>query len=165
MPGPLQYGVGIVAFVVNLLIAQMLSLRRAVELVWAISGIKLSEATCLGYIERLYDALEEWEEVAAEYLLTRPALHADETGIKVNGKSWWMHVITDGLVTLKFVHRKRGKEATDAIGIIPRYLGTLMHDCLAAYFTYTLCKHQAYGSHPFGNSHLLSTPTDTVGRA
>ncbi len=46
---PVQYGIGIQALVINLLVAQMLSLRRAVALVHAISGIKLSEATCLGY--------------------------------------------------------------------------------------------------------------------
>ncbi len=48
MPGPVQYGVRIQALVLNLLIAQMRSLRRAVSLVHAISGIRLSEATCLG---------------------------------------------------------------------------------------------------------------------
>ena len=37
MPGPLQYGAGLQAFVVNLLVAHMLSLRRAVALVQAIS--------------------------------------------------------------------------------------------------------------------------------
>ncbi len=46
---PVQYGIGIQALVINLLVAQMLSLRRAVAFVQAISGIKLSEATCLGY--------------------------------------------------------------------------------------------------------------------
>ena len=55
MPGPLQYGDGIKALVIDLLVAQMLSLRRCTELVQAITGIKLSEATCLGYIQRLYD--------------------------------------------------------------------------------------------------------------
>ncbi len=49
MPGPVQYGIGIQALVINLLVAQMLSLRRAVAFVQAVSGIKLSEATCLGY--------------------------------------------------------------------------------------------------------------------
>ncbi len=46
--GPVQYGVRIQALVLNLRIAQMRSLRRAVSLVHAISGIRLSEATCLG---------------------------------------------------------------------------------------------------------------------
>jgi transposase len=47
MPGPRQYGSGLQAFVINLLVAQMLSLRRVVELVRAISGLRLSEATSL----------------------------------------------------------------------------------------------------------------------
>ena len=57
MPGPVQYGSGLQAFIINLLVAHMLSLRRAVELVKALSGLRLSEATCLGYIRRLYQAL------------------------------------------------------------------------------------------------------------
>ena len=50
MPGPLQYGNGIKAFVINLLVTQMVSSSRAVGLVQAMSGIKLSEATCLGSV-------------------------------------------------------------------------------------------------------------------
>ena len=99
----------------------MLSLRRCTELVQAITGIKLSEATCLGYIQRLYDLLEPWEAAAKEHLLTRPALHVDETGFRVNKKNWWLHVTSDGSLTLKFLHRKRGKEAIDSFGIIPFY--------------------------------------------
>ena len=112
MPGPLQYGDGIKAFVINLLVTQMISLSRAVGLVQTMYGIKLSEATCLNYIQRLHDALEPWE-AATKELLTLPALHADGTGLKVNKKNHWMHVVTNGLVTLKFLHRKRGKEAID----------------------------------------------------
>ena len=82
MPGPLQYGNGIKAFMINLLVTQMVSLNRAVGLLQAMSGIKLSEATCLNYIQRLHDELEPWEADTKEHLLTRPALHADETGLK-----------------------------------------------------------------------------------
>ena len=82
--GPLQYGVGLQALVINLLVAQMLSLRRLAGLVQAISGIELCEATCPGNIRRIYNALEPWEAAAKERLLTRPAIHADETGHRVN---------------------------------------------------------------------------------
>ena len=58
-----------------------------------------------------------------------------------------MHVATNGFVTLKFLHRKRGKEAIDFIGIISIDTGTLIHDCWAAYFFYFQCKHQVCGSH------------------
>ena len=147
MPAPLQYGNGIKAFVINLLVTQMVSLNRAVGLVQVMSGIKLSEATCLNYIQRLHDALEPWEAGAKEHLLTLPALHTDETGLKVNKKTQWMHVATDDFLTLKFLHRKRGKEVIDFFGIFPAYTETLIHDCRAAYFSYFQCKHQVRGSH------------------
>lgn len=147
MPGPLQYGVGLQAFVINLLVAHMLSLRRAVALVQAISGLKLSEATCLGYVRRLHDALKPWQDAAVAHLLERPALHADETGFRVNGRTQWLHVLTDGSLTLKFLHHKRGREAIEEIGVIPRYTGTLVHDCWASYLAYDQCSHQLCGSH------------------
>ena len=56
-------------------------------------------------------------------------------------------MVTNGLVTLKYLHRKRGKEAINFFGIIPFYIGTLIHDRWAAYFSYFLCKHQVCGSH------------------
>ena len=120
MPGPLQYGAGLQAFIINLLVAHMLSLRRAVALVQAISGLRLPAATCLGYVRRLHDALQSWEEAAIAHLLERPALHADETGFRVDGKTQWLHVAGDGALTLKCVHPKRGREAIEDIGIIPR---------------------------------------------
>ncbi len=147
MPGPLQYGQGFQALVVSLLVAHMVSLNRTVSLVQAICGRKLSEATCLGYVERLYRALEEWERAAVEALLTRPALCVDETGMRVDKKRHWIHVVTDGALTLKLLHRKRGTAATNEIGILPRYAGVLIHDGFGAYFTYDNCTHALCGAH------------------
>ena len=90
---------------------------------------------------------DSWEEAAIAHLLERPALHADETGFRVDGKTQWLHVITDGSLTLKSLHRKRGREAMDDIGIIPRYTGVLTHDCWASYLGYDQCRHQLCGSH------------------
>ena len=147
MPGPRQYGAGLQAFIINLLVAQMLSLRRAVELVLAIAGLRISETTCLNYIRRLHEALQAWQDAAIEHLLTCPALHADETGMRVDKKTQWLHIATNGSLTLKFLHPKRGKEAIDAIGIIPRYTGVLIHDCWASYFVYQKCSHALCGAH------------------
>ena len=86
MPGPLQYGNGIKALKIDLLVAQMLSLRRCTELEHAITGLKISEATFLSYIERINDSLQPWKAGAKKLLLTRPALHVDETGFRVDKK-------------------------------------------------------------------------------
>jgi hypothetical protein len=56
-------------------------------------------------------------------------------------------VYSAGEITLKFLHRKRGKAAIVAIDIIPRYGGTIIHDCWASYLSYLHCGHGLCGSH------------------
>ena len=107
----------------------------------------LSEATCLGCVRRLHDALEAWEEAAIEHLPARPALHADETGFRVDGRNQRLHVLADGSPALKFLHPKRGREAVDETGVIPRCAGVLIHDCRATCFACGNCRHQLCGSH------------------
>ena len=92
MPGPLQYGPGIKAYVVHLLIAQMLSLKRVAQSMHALIGRTLSEATLLGYLAQLHHALAEWEQHAIERLLASPAMHVDETSLRVDRKNHWIHV-------------------------------------------------------------------------
>ena len=147
MPGPLQYGHGIKAYVVHLLVAQMLSLKRAAQSVHTLIGQAISEATLLNYIIQLHRALADWESRAIERLLTMPAMHVDETSLRVDRKNHWIHVYSAGDITLKCLHPKRGCEAIEAIGIIPRYGGVAVHDCWASYLSYTHCAHALCGAH------------------
>ena len=147
MPGPLQYGPGIKAYVVHRLIAQMLSLKRVAQSMHALIGRTLSEATLLGYVAQLHHALAEWESHAIERLLAMPAMHVDETSLRVDRKNHWIHVYSAGTLTVKCLHPKRGCEAIEAIGIIPRYGGVTVHDCWASYLSYTHCDHALCGAH------------------
>ena len=52
----------------------------------------LSEATLLGYVAQLHHALAEWERRAIERLLASPAMHVDETSLRVDRKNHWIHV-------------------------------------------------------------------------
>ena len=72
MPGPLQYGPGIKAYAVHLLVAQMLSLKRVAQSMHALIGQLLSEATLLGYIAQLHRALAEWVGLVLELRALRP---------------------------------------------------------------------------------------------
>jgi hypothetical protein len=65
----------------------------------------------------------------------------------VDKRNHWLHVYSAGDITLKFLHRKRGKAAIVAIDIIPRYGGTIIHDCWASYLSYLHCGHGLCGSH------------------
>ncbi len=145
--GPLQYGPGIKAYALNLLIAQMLSLKRVQQSIQTLIGLVISEATILKYVLQLHQALEQWERSAIEKLLTHPAMHVDETSLRVDRKNHWIHVCSAGEITLKFLHEKRGQEAMEAIGVIPRYGGVIIHDCWASYLAYEHCGHGLCGAH------------------
>jgi transposase len=147
MHGPLQYGAGIKAYILNLLIAQMISLKRVQQSIRTLIGLAVSEATILKYVIRLHQALEKWEQDAIEQILAMPAMHVDETSLRVDRRNHWIHVCASGDITLKFLHSKRGREAIDAIGVIPRYGGVVIHDCWASYLTYDHCDHGLCGSH------------------
>lgn len=145
--GPLQYGPGIKAYVLNLLIAQMLSLKRVQQSIQTLIGLAISEATVLKYVMQLHQALERWEQSAIERLLRGPAMHVDETSLRVDRKNHWIHVCSADEITLKFLHPKRGQEAMEAIGVIPRYGGVIIHDCWASYLAYVHCGHGLCGAH------------------
>jgi len=74
-------------------------------------------------------------------------MNVDETSLRVDKKNHWIHVYSAGDITLKFLHRRRGTEAIEEINIIPRYCGTIIHDCWASYLAYNHCDHGLCGSH------------------
>lgn len=145
--GPMQYGPGLKAYVINLVVCQMVALGRVQKLVNSMIGIVLAEATILRFVLRLHQALEPWEQTAIEKLLKAPAIHVDETSLRVDKKNHWIHVYASGEWTLKRLHRKRGLEAIEHINIIPRYGGVIIHDCWASYLSYDHCGHGLCGSH------------------
>lgn len=147
MAGPVQYGPGIKSYVVNLLIAQMVALKRVQQSIQTLIGQALSEATILKYVMQLHHALEAWEQSAIDQLLQMPAMHVDETSLRVDRKNHWIHVYAAGDITLKRLHPKRGLEAIEDIGIIPRYGGVVIHDCWQSYLSYQHCDHGLCGSH------------------
>ena len=147
MPGSLQYGNGLKAFAIHLIISQMVALNRVQKQIAAMIGKVISEASLLKFVLRLYQALEAWEAEARKSLLQAPSIHVDETSFRVEGKNHWIHVYSSGGTTLKLLHRKRGKEAIVGLDIIPKYGGVIIHDCWASYLAYDHCSHGLCGSH------------------
>jgi transposase len=147
MPGPLQYGTGLKAYIISLLVCQMISLNRVQKLIKTLIGKIIAEASLLQFVLRLHSALEQWESSAIEQLLKSSAMNVDETSLRVDKRNHWIHVYSAGDITLKFLHRCRGIEAIDEINIIPNYGGTIIHDCWASYLSYNNCSHGLCGSH------------------
>ncbi len=87
MQGSLPYGPGIKGCVVNLLVARMISVKRVQQMVRPLVGRALSEGIILKYVIQLHHALHEWEQSAIERLLQMPAIHVDETSLRVDRKN------------------------------------------------------------------------------
>lgn len=145
--GPIQYGDGLRVFILNLLIGQLIPLKRVQRLIKTLIGKAISEATILKYMMQFSEDLASWEKQQIEFLMKSVSMNCDETSMKVNGQNYWVHVYSSGDTVLKFIHPKRGKEAIEDIGIIPKYGGTIIHDCWASYLSYDNCDHALCGSH------------------
>jgi transposase len=92
------------------------------------------------------EALEPTMEQIAQGVLASRLQHADETGVRLGGKLHWMHVNSTPWLTHLAWHRKRGREALEAIGIWPRFQGRSMRDRWASYDRYR-CLHSICGAH------------------
>jgi transposase len=80
--------------------------------------------------------------------LRRSALiHADETGLRVEGRLQYVHVASNSRLTHYTAAAGRGRTAVEEAGVLPRYRGTCVYDGWPAYSFYTQCRHALCGAH------------------
>ena len=79
-------------------------------------------------------------------LLHSPFNNADETGVNVNRKGFWLHLLSNKEVALYHVDPARGSEAMNRMGVLPEYKGILCHDHWKPYYTYP-CTHALCNAH------------------
>jgi len=149
LKAPVQYGKNFRALLAYLYDAQEGASRRIREMGEEMFGYAVSEGTLQSARQEHYEALAPFEQRLVEILPQEPILHADETSVPVNQITHWLHVLCTPLLTFFGLHLRRGKEAIEAIGIIPRFTGWLMHDFLSSYLNWDHCLHT------FCKSHLL----------
>ena len=97
----------------------------------------LSEGSLYNFNLQAYQQLAGFEEICKDNLLRANVNHADETGININGKRHWLHCTSNPQWTHFYPHQKRGKEAMDAINILPHFSGILVHDHWKPYYRYS----------------------------
>jgi len=141
-----QYGHGIKAHVVYLSQYQLLPYNRIQEYFSDQLGLPISEGSIYNFNKQAYEQLAEFETISKASLVASPCLHADETGININGKRHWLHGTSNDKWTHFFPHAKRGTEAMNEINILPRYTGILCHDHWKPYYKYD-CTHSLCNAH------------------
>lgn len=144
---PVQYGPSFRGLLVYLKDGQLLPLDRIGKLCADLFGYEVNSATIESARARCYNNLQPFEEELKEALVNEDILHVDESGLRVEGKRHWLHVVSSRLFTFFGVHHRRGREAQDDFGILPRYTGILMHDFWVPYLTYVFCTHVLCNAH------------------
>jgi transposase len=147
VPSRIQYGPRLRALVVYLVEQQLVPYARVRELLADLFGQALSVGTLVTMVQQCAHALAPVEETLKAEAQAAPVLHNDETGVRVAGKLQWVHVSSTATLTHFGVHPKRGREATEAIGLLPRFRGVSVHDGWKPYRTYTQCRHALCNVH------------------
>ena len=143
---PVQYGPAALAAVVHLTHQHMMPVQRTAALMGDFFGLPMAQGTVLAASEEAAVRLAPTVAWMGEAIQTAEVAHADETGMRVAGKLHWMHALVTTMLTWLGCHEKRGKLAFDALGILPGFLGTLIHDGWKPYRDLR-CKHGLCNAH------------------
>lgn len=143
-----QFGPMVKGIALYLLYGQFLPYARTAELLTDLCGCPLSPGTLETFVAQAADRLVEAEEQIKQALQAAEVTGTDETSLRVQGLVHWLHVVRTDSLTHYAVHRKRGKAATDTIGILPHFHGTMEHDGYNSYPQYSQCEHALCNAHP-----------------
>lgn len=143
-----QYSNRLKAHAVYLSQYQLLPYKRVQEYFATQLQIPVSEGSLYNFNVQAFEQLAGFEQKAKDRLAQAQIAHADETGININGKRCWLHCTSNGAWTHYFPHEKRGSDAMDEAGILPRFKGILCHDHWKPYFNYGF-------AHALCNAHHL----------
>ena len=145
---PVQYGPNFRGLALYLFNQQLLPFDRLRQTCLDLFGQPLSLGTLTQFNERAYEALDPVEAAIIRGLIQAPAVHVDESGVRVAGSLHWLHVACTAELTFYGVHGKRGCEAMDALGVLPHCRHWLIHDHWKPYYKYDAL-------HALCNEHLL----------
>lgn len=144
---PVQYGPGITTVAVYLNQQQLLPMKRTCEVLEEVFGCPIAEGTLESAVAQCHAQLAEAEAAIKGQVARAGIVHFDETGLNVNGKTYWLHVASTPGLTFYVAHPKRGREALDAIGVLPSFQGKAVHDGWASYWQYEDCQHVLCNAH------------------
>jgi transposase len=144
---PACFGPAVRAAGVYLLVRQHIPVARAAEILTDLLGVAVSVGWLNSLVGEAADGLGEFVEDLTDALADEPVAGADETSVRVSGAKWWFHVCCTTLLTFLGVHPNRGVAATDDLGVLARFKGTLIHDRWAPYWRYQQMTHAICNAH------------------
>ena len=139
---PARYGDGIAALAAYLQTLHCIPEKRLAQLILDTYGIKISAATLARLIAKKAKAMNPFAEAVKDQLSGEQTAvkHLDETGLRVAGKTRWVHVLCSIFLSYFRLGASRGD--------VPEYLlGTAVHDCFSSNWTLEGVEHGVCNSH------------------
>lgn len=146
-----QYGIEAKSQMVYLNHEQHIPLKRTCDTFEEFYGHRPAEGTIYAAGAEAAELVMPVTEAIKEHLTWfEEIIGNDETGMRIGGKLYWLQTTGTTFLTYYAYHQKRGKIAMDAINILPRFKGRVVHDDLRSYFQYDF-------QHALCNAHHLRT--------
>ncbi|MBV9023544.1 MAG: IS66 family transposase, partial [Streptomycetaceae bacterium] len=143
---PASYGPNLRALAVYLVVFHHVPVERAAQLIADLTGAAVSTGWVSTMVAEAADLTADCLNLIKALLVLGHILHADETTTKISGKRRWLHVAcTEYLTYLALAPRSRA--GANALGVLPLFRGTLVHDGLSLYAGYPNAAHQLCGAH------------------
>jgi transposase len=123
-------------------------MERTAEIMQDLYGQPVSNGSIPAVNARIAEQVKPmYEAMRASLTKTEDPVHFDETGLKISGKLHWLHSASTNLATLCLIHPKRGTQAMDAMGILPKRTGWSVHDFWKSYLKYEQARHSLCNAH------------------
>jgi transposase len=143
-----QYGPRLRAQMVYFNAYHFIPLDRTTEIIAELYQQPVSEGTLVAAAAEVAKRVKPViEKIKVHLIQTEEAVRFDETGMRVCGKLQWLHSASTERATYYELHAKRGSEAMDKIGILPKRIGWCIHDFWKAYLKYLAAKHALCNAH------------------
>ncbi|SPF53131.1 transposase [Candidatus Desulfosporosinus infrequens] len=144
---PTQYGENIQTLLSYFSLHQLIPSARTVEAIRDLTGHSISEGTLANISRILCKKVEGAVTDIKKQIIAAEVVHFDETGMRSEGKTKWMHVASTEALTYYEIHDKRGQQAAQDIGILANFNGTSVHDHWKPYYCFTDCTHAECNAH------------------
>lgn len=145
--GPTCYGPNLRALVCYLVVRQHIPIKRVADLMRDAYGIPVSSGTIVAMVKEGAERLDAFLASLRDQLGRADVVHADETGLRVEASLYWVHSVSTALFTLYHLDKRRGVVAMDAMGVLARLSGVVVHDGWSPYRKYTAVAHALCNAH------------------
>lgn len=142
-----QYGTNLQALSVALNTVGAVSVKRTHEILSAVFNIPIATGTISNMVGRCAEAVSGAVAAIKQRMADSALGHFDETGTRVDGKTWWVHDASNCEYTYLDISPKRGSAGMEQCGVLPGFRGIAVHDCWAPYWKYGDITHAVCCAH------------------